>query len=93
LSAIPGILGIRLRRLTIEQGNTKKALAYLLFIAGVLLILHPMQCNYDAPEYTYCDFPTGNILLNISYSGLLLFYLTGAVMIIYSIKLYFFRKQ
>ena len=93
LSVIPGILAIRLRKWTNKHGFIDKVLPCLMFIAGVLLIFHPMLCSYGPPEYTFWGFPPGNILLNISSSVMLLFYLTGAVMIIYSIKLYFFRKQ
>ena len=93
LSVIPGILGIRLRRLTAARGNTDKVLTVLLFIAGALLMLHPIQCNYQVSEYTYWYLPPGNILFNISFGTMLLFYLSGAVMTGCAVKLYFRRKQ
>ena len=92
LAVIPGILAIRLRRWTVERGNTNKFLIGLLLIAGLLLILHPLQCNYKALQYSYWDFPPGSIFFNISFCIMLLFCLIGAAMIGYAVKLYFRRE-
>ncbi len=92
LSVITGILGIRLRKWTVERGNTDKILAILLFIAGALLIFHQVQCNHEALQYTYWWGPPGNILFNNSFVTMLLFCLTGTVMIGCAVKLCFRRK-
>ena len=92
LAVITGILGTRLRRWTVGRGNTDNILTGLLFSGGVLLILYPLQCHYDAIQHAFWLPPPGCILFDISFGVRLLFYLSGAVMIGYAIKLYFHRK-
>ncbi len=87
LAVIIGILGIRLRRWTVERGNTDKFLIGLLLIAGLFLI--DTQCNYNASKYRDWSFPSDSIFCNISFGITLLLCLTGATMTGCSAKLYF----
>jgi len=87
LSVIIGILGIRLRRWTVEHGNGDKILTGLWFICGMLLmsqfIFNPrVQWGWF---YNY----TGNIFCNIPLHFLVLRFMAGAVMTIYAVKSYF----
>lgn len=92
LSAIAGILGIRLRRWALERANTDKIWSGLLFITGALLIFqfffYPARYYYEH-EYAYTPFLYGNILCNIPLSVMLLLCLSGAAMTSYAIKSFF----
>ena len=80
LSAIAGILGIRLRRWALERGNTDKIWSGLLFITGTLLIFqfffYPARYYYEH-EYAYTPFLYGNIFCNIPLDVVLLLCLSG----------------